>query len=103
MAPATTQVAIPFMSKVEGLQLTVLGPVTTQVSVPDGVPPGPVTVAVNVKVPPVTTKAALSVTVVVEEVVPAEPAGGESRPSETTQVMAPMKATSQLLIPLTPV
>ena len=70
-----------------------LGPVTAQVSVPVGVPLGPVTVAVKTKVPPVTTPAALSVTAVVE--VLSAPAGAASRPSETTQVTVPMKATSQ--------
>ena len=46
-------------------------------TVPAGVPPGPLTVAVKTKVPPVVVLAALSLTAVAEEA-----AAGETGPSE---------------------
>jgi hypothetical protein len=58
------------MSRDEEPQVTGLGPVTTQVSMPVGIPPGPETVAVKVKEPPVSTPAALSLTIVVEAATP---------------------------------
>jgi hypothetical protein len=109
IALAIVQVPSPLASSVESAHVTAWpkGSVTVQVTVPVGVTGGvsggvAVTEALKVNVPPVTTPAALSVTVVVEGV-PTAPAGAESRPSETTQVTVPMKATSQFLILLTPV
>ena len=47
-----------------------LGSVTIQVTVPVGVIPGPVTVAVKLKLPPVSTPEELSITEAPEEALP---------------------------------
>ncbi len=74
MASVIVQVAWPLPSSVVVLVLQStgleFGSVTDQAMVPVGVMPGPVTAAVKVKLPPVTTPAALSVTVVVDGAMP---------------------------------
>ena len=63
-------------------QVTVVGPETAHVTVPVGVTPGgPATVAVNVKLPPVTTPATLEVTVVVDAALPTTAVVSEPEPS----------------------
>ena len=69
------QVATPAVRSVVELQAEPLN-----ATVPAGVPPGPLTVAVKTKVPPVEVVAALSLTAVAEEA-----AAGETGPSEPEQ------------------
>ena len=63
MASVMVQVPTPLSSSVDGAHETgPVGPETVQVIVPVGVTPGPETVALKTKVPPVTTPAAVSMT-----------------------------------------
>ena len=64
MTSVTVQVPTPLPLSVEGAQETAwpFGSVTVQETAPVGVTPGPDTVAVKVKLPPVATPAAVSVT-----------------------------------------
>ena len=61
MTSVTVQVPTPLPLRVEGAQETAwpFGSVTVQETVPVGVTPGPDTVAVKVKLPPVATPAAV--------------------------------------------
>ena len=79
MTEAIAQVPRPAPSSVESAQGTAWprGSVTVQVSVPVGVTPGPDTVAVNVKLPPVLPPAASLLIVIV---VPALPTVAVSEP-----------------------
>ncbi len=75
LAPVTVQVALLLLrvelGQVSGIGMPiVLSPLTDQVTVPVGAPTAPATVAVNMKVPPVTLPEELSLTVVVEGAVP---------------------------------
>jgi hypothetical protein len=58
------QVAVPELSVVVEDEQMLAPPVTVQVMFPVGMPPGPVTVAMKTRLPPVDTEAELSVTVV---------------------------------------
>ena len=66
MTSLTVQLPVPLSSSVDGAQLTAwpFGSVTVHETVPVGVPSAPDTVAVKLKLPPVATPAALSLTVV---------------------------------------
>ncbi len=66
LATVTAQVPSPLTSSIDGEQVTVLGPLTNQSTVPVGVPSNPETFAVKVKLPPAIAPAASSLTVVVE-------------------------------------
>ena len=61
MAPVTVQVASPALSAVEA-QVGLVGPPSVQVTEPVGVTPEPLTVALKVKSPPVSTPEAESLT-----------------------------------------
>ena len=71
-APVIEQVATPAVRSVVELHAEPL-----KATLPAGVPPGPLTVAVKTKVPPVVVLDALSLTTVAEEA-----AAGETGPSE---------------------